>query len=182
MVGIYNDDFVKYLKRHLGSNNVKITTKNIVIPCLWCEFPKQKDHYHLHIGLDEPIYNCFHGGCGESGTIKKLLNEIHGYDITGRFVDKKHFEDLKQKRLEKVEKLYSKFTLPPLEADRFPLKRLSLKKRMKFLDLPLERIEGLILQYKSGKIKLCLKWPLQNETNENPLARLDPVIGQQPIC
>jgi hypothetical protein len=144
MVGIYNDDFVKYLKRHLGSNNVKITTKNIVIPCLWCEYPKQKDHYHLHIGLDEPIYNCFHGGCGESGTIKKLLNQIHGYDISGRFVDKKHFEDLKQKRLEKVEKLYSKFTLPPLEADRFPLKRLSLKKRMKFLDLPLERIEGLI--------------------------------------
>lgn len=142
MVGIYDDAFIDYLKRSLGS--VKITTKNIVVPCIYCEFPKQKDHYHLHIGLDEPIFHCFHGGCEKSGTLKKLLSEIHGYDISGKFVDKKHFENLKQKKLEQVDKIYTKFKLPSLKADRFPLKRMYMKKRMKFLDIPLERVEGLI--------------------------------------
>jgi len=147
MVGIYDDTFIAYLRRHLGS--VEMTTKNIVVPCIYCEFPKKKDHYHLHIGLDEPIFHCFHGGCEKSGTIKKLLSKIHGYDISEKFVDKKYFEDLKQKKLEKVEKIYAKFTLPPLEADRFPLKRLSLKKRMKFLNLPLENLDGLIFDVDS---------------------------------
>jgi hypothetical protein len=147
MVGIYNDDFVDYLRRNLGS--AIITTKNIVVPCIYCEFPKQKDHYHLHIGLDEPIFHCFHGGCDKSGTIKKLLSEIHGYDISEKFVDKKHFESLKQRKMEKVEKIYAKFILPPLDADKFPVKRLSMKKRMKFLDLPLERLDGLIFDIDS---------------------------------
>lgn len=147
MVGIYDDAFVDYLKRHLGS--AEITTKNIVVPCIWCEFPKKKDHYHLHIGLDEPIFHCFHGGCDKSGTIKKLVSKIHGYDISDRFVDKKHFENLKERKLEKIEKIYTNFILPPLEPEKFPLKRLSMKKRMKFLDLPLERIEGLIFDIDS---------------------------------
>jgi hypothetical protein len=142
MVGIYDDSFIDYLKRHLGS--AKITSKNIVIPCIYCEFPKKKDHYHLHIGLHEPIFHCFHGSCEKSGTIKKLISAIHGYDISDRFVDKKHFENLKEKKLEQKEKIYDRFILPPLEADRFPLKRMYMKKRMKFLDLPLERIDGLI--------------------------------------
>ena len=142
MVGIYDDKFVDYLKRNLG--HVQITTKNIVVPCIYCEFPKQKDHYHLHIGLEEPIFHCFHGGCEESGTLKKLLSKIHGHDISGKFVDKKHFESLTQKKLEKVEKIYKQFILPPLEVNRFPLKRMYMKKRMKFLDLPLEKIEGMI--------------------------------------
>jgi hypothetical protein len=142
MIGIYDDAFIDYLKRNLG--DVKITTKNIVVPCIYCEFPKKKDHYHLHIGLYEPIFHCFHGGCDKSGTLRKLLSAIHGYDISDRFVDKKHYEDLKEKKLEAVDKIYKSFIIPPLEADRFPLKRMSMKKRMKFLDLPLERIDGLI--------------------------------------
>jgi len=142
MVGIYYDEFVKYLKRNLG--DVQITTKNIVVPCIYCEFPKKKDHYHLHIGLDEPIFHCFHGGCEKSGTIKKLLHAIHGYDISDRFVDKKHFEELKQRKIEKIEKIYKSFILPPLDENRFPLKAMSMRRRLKFLDLPLERVSGLI--------------------------------------
>lgn len=142
MVGIYDDAFVDYLKRNLG--DVKITSKNIVVPCIYCEFPKKKNHYHLHIGLHEPIFHCFHGGCEKSGTIKKLISKIHGYDISGKFVDKKHFEGLKQKKLEKVDKIYKDFILPPLEQHRFPVKTMYMKKRMKFLDLPLERVKGLI--------------------------------------
>lgn len=142
MVGIYDDAFIDYLKRNLGS--VKVTTKNIVVPCIYCEFPKQKDHYHLHIGLTEPIFHCFHGSCEKSGTIRKLITKIHGHDISGKFVDKKHFESLTQKKLEKVDKIYKQFILPPLDIHRFPLKRLYMRKRMKFLDLPMERIDGLI--------------------------------------
>lgn len=142
MIGIYDDSFIDYLKRNLG--DVKITTKNIVVPCIYCEFPKKKDHYHLHIGLDEPIFHCFHGSCEKSGTIKKLLNAIHGHDISDRFVDKKHFESLKEKKLEKIDKIYKDFRIPSLDTERFPLKRLCMKKRMKFLDIPLERIDGLI--------------------------------------
>jgi len=142
MVGIYDDTFIDYLKRHLGS--VKITTKNIVVPCIYCEYPLKKDHYHLHIGLDQPFFHCFHGGCDESGTLKKLISKIHGYDISNKFVDKKHFENLQQKKLEQLDKIYKDFILPPLDEHRFPLKRMSMKKRLKFLDLPLERIDGLI--------------------------------------
>jgi hypothetical protein len=142
MVGIYDDAFVDYLKRNLG--DVKITSKNIVVPCIYCEFPKKKNHYHLHIGLEEPIFHCFHGGCEKSGTIKKLISKIHGYDITDKFVDKKHFEGLKQRKLEKVEKIYKDFHLPSLETERFPLKVMAMRKRLKFLNLPLERINGLI--------------------------------------
>jgi hypothetical protein len=147
MVGIYEDAFIDYLKRNLGY--VKITSKNIVVPCVYCEFPKKKEHYHLHIGLHEPIFHCFHGSCEKSGTIKKLISLIHGYDISGKFVDKKHFEDLKQRKLEKIDKIYTDFDLPSLDPERFPLKRVYMKKRMKFLDLPLERINGLIFDIDS---------------------------------
>lgn len=142
MVGIYDDKFIDYLKRNLG--DVKITTKNIVVPCVHCEFPKKKEHYHLHIGLYEPIYHCFHGGCEKSGTLRKLLNIIHGYDISERFVDKKYFENLKQSKIEQIEKIYKNFHLPHIDPERFPLKAMYMKKRMKFLDIPLERVNGLI--------------------------------------
>jgi len=154
MVGIYDDTFIEFLKKNLG--DVRITTKNIVVPCIHCEFPKKKEHYHLHIGLEEPIYHCFHGSCEKSGTIRKLIHAIHGYDISDRFVDKKHFEGLKEKKLEKLEKIYDTFHLPPLECDRFHAKTMYMKKRIKFLNLPLERIEGMIFDidtfFSSNKI------------------------------
>ena len=65
MIGIYDDAFIDYLKRNLG--DVKITTKNIVVPCIYCEFPKKKDHYHLHIGLHEPI---LHLGAPSSQSVR----------------------------------------------------------------------------------------------------------------
>lgn len=143
MIGIYDDKFIDFLKRNLG--HVKITSKNIVIPCIYCEYPQEKDHYHLHIGLHEPIFHCFHGGCSKGhGTLKKLISAIHGYDISGTFVDKKHFENLQQRKLEKVDKIYAEFKLPDLQQDRFPLKRMFMRKRLKFLDLPLENVDGLI--------------------------------------
>lgn len=142
MIGIYEDKFIDYLKRNLGYT--KITGKNIVVPCIYCEYPKQKEHYHLHIGLYEPIFHCFHGGCDKSGTIRKLISAIHGHDISGQFVNKKHFENLKQKKLEQIDKIYDDFILPELSPNRFPLKCMYIRKRMKFLDLSLENIGGLI--------------------------------------
>jgi len=173
MVGIYDDKFIDYLRRNLGS--VQVTTKNIVVPCIYCEFPKKKDHYHLHIGLTEPIFHCFHGDCDKAGTIKKLLHAIHGYDISDQFVDKKHFEGLKQRKLEKINKIYNEFTLPALDEDRFPLKRLALKKRMKFLNLPLERIDGLIFDV-DAFLKLNQIWVTDK------LAKLLPFLQSNFIC
>ena len=58
MIGIYQDNFIDYLRERLGSEP-KITAKNIIVPCPWCEYQEDKDHYHLYIGLDIPIFNCF---------------------------------------------------------------------------------------------------------------------------
>ena len=145
MIGIYQDDFIDYLKDNLG-DRIKTTNKNIIIPCPWCEYGEEKDHYHLYIGLDAPIFHCFHGGCETGGILAKLMKKIAGHDVSEAFIDKekvKEYEKLKNVFVEKDEKLKG-IKLPPVKPEMFPAKELYLQRRLKFSNIRSENIKGLI--------------------------------------
>ncbi len=144
MIGIYQDSFLDYLKD--SGFKPKLTSKNIVIVCPWCEYGKEKDHYHMYIALDAPIFHCFYAGCEQSGILRKLLKKIEGSDISDKFIDSEKLEEFKKKRevfFDKEEQL-QKIILPELKTYRFPNKELYMKKRLKFSNIPLESIKGLI--------------------------------------
>jgi hypothetical protein len=143
MIGIYQDEFVDYLKANLGY--VKVTSKNIITKCPWCEYKKEKDHYHLHIGLEAPIFHCFHGSCEVGGILKKLIRKIEGHDISEQFIDKDTLINFKKKKI-LVDKEINKFDvkLPEVNSKVFPLKDLYLKKRLKFSNISPSSIKGLI--------------------------------------
>lgn len=144
MIGIYQDDFVDYLKDNLG--HVKTTGKNIVIPCPWCEYQKDKSHYHMYIALDAPIFHCFYAGCEQSGILRKLLKKIEGHDISDTFIDKEKLEEFKKKRDVFVDKDKDlrEVILPDLKTYKYPNKELYMKKRLKFSNVALTEIDGLI--------------------------------------
>jgi len=145
MIGIYQDDFIDYLRDNLG-DHIKTTSKNIIIPCPWCEYGQEKDHYHLYIGLDAPIFHCFHGGCEIGGILSKLMRKIAGHDVSDAFIDKdrvKEYEKLKNVFVEKDEKLKG-IKLPPVKPEMFPAKELYLQRRLKFSNIRSENIKGLI--------------------------------------
>ena len=145
MIGIYQDDFIDYLRDNLG-DHIKTTAKNIIIPCPWCEYGQEKDHYHLYIGLDAPIFHCFHGGCEIGGILSKLMRKIAGHDISDTFIDKdrvKEYEKLKNVFVEKDEKLKG-IKLPEVKPEMFPAKELYLQRRLKFSNIRSENIKGLI--------------------------------------
>ena len=145
MIGIYQDDFVDYLKKHIGVEP-RTTIKNIIIPCPWCEYDQEKDHYHLYIGLDAPIFHCFHGGCEIGGVLSKLMRKIAGHDVSDVFIDKekvKENEKLKNIFVEKDEKLKG-IKLPAVKPNMFPAKDFYLQKRLKFSNIRSENIKGLI--------------------------------------
>jgi hypothetical protein len=145
MIGIYQDDFIDYLRDNLG-DHIKTTSKNIIIPCPWCEYGQEKDHYHLYIGLDAPIFHCFHGGCEIGGILSKLMRKIVGHDVSDAFIDKdrvKEYEKLKNVFVEKDEKLKG-IKLPEVKPEMFPAKELYLQKRLKFSNIRSENIKGLI--------------------------------------
>jgi hypothetical protein len=144
MIGIYNDDFLDYLKEKLG--NVRTTAKNIITPCPWCEFGKEKDHYHLYISLDAPIFHCFHAGCEQSGVIRKFLKRLEGYDISDSFIDKNILEEFKKKKriLTDYDKELRTIHLPEIRSGQFNLKEMYLMKRLKFANIHLSQIKGLI--------------------------------------
>ena len=79
MIGIYQDSFKKYLEDNLGE--FKLTSKNIITKCPWCEYGQDKDHYHLYISLEAPIFHCFHGGCEKGGVLSKFLRKVAGHEI-----------------------------------------------------------------------------------------------------
>ena len=145
MIGIYQDNFIDYLKDNLGGEP-KITNKNIITKCPWCEYGQEKDHYHLYIGLDAPIFHCFHGGCEKSGVLSKLMKKIAGHDVSDAFIDKekvKEYEKLKNVFVEKDEKLKG-IKVPPLNSRVFTAKEFYLQKRLKFYNIGSENIKGLI--------------------------------------
>lgn len=144
MIGIYQDEFKDYLEENLG--HVKETSKNLVVPCPWCEYQKEKNHYHMYIALDAPIFHCFHAGCEQSGILRKLLKRIEGHDISDTFIDKDKLQEFKKKRdvFTEKEETFRKIILPNLKTYKYPNKELYIKKRLKFSNIPLESIEGLI--------------------------------------
>ena len=145
MIGIYQDSFGEYLKDKLGCP-LKITSKNIVVSCPWCEYQQTKDHYHMYISLEAPIFHCFHAGCEQSGTLRKFLKRIEGHDISETFVDKKQFEAIAKKKDIFVDKEEEKIKirLPNLNKQRFVDKEFYIKNRLKFADMPTSNIKGLI--------------------------------------
>lgn len=145
MIGIYQDDFLDYLKEHLG-DHLKITNKNIICPCPWCEYGKEKDHYHLYISLEAPIFHCFHGGCEVGGILAKFMKKIAGHDVTDEFIDKekvKEYVKLNKVFVENEDEL-KELILPPINPSAFPLKEQYIQRRLKYSNIPSQSIKGLI--------------------------------------
>lgn len=145
MIGIYQDKFKNYLEDNLGK--VKVTARNLVTRCPWCEVGKNKKHFHLYISLDAPIFNCFYAGCSAKGTISKLVKKIEGVDNSERFIDKDKLKESikKQIELKSSEKKTREIYLPELKEKLFNYKDLYLKGRIKFTNnVPTNKIKGLI--------------------------------------
>lgn len=145
MIGIYQDDFIDYLRDNLGKEP-KITSKNIIVPCCWCEYGQEKDHYHLYISLEAPIFHCFHGGCEVGGLLSKFIKKIAGHDISDTFIDKEKAEEyqkIKNTFVEKDEQVHD-VKLPKINPKMFPLKEFYIRKRLKFSNIHSENIKGLI--------------------------------------
>jgi len=145
MIGIYQDSFGDYLEDKLGVK-IKLSSKNIICPCPWCEYQKKKDHYHMYISLEAPIFHCFHASCEQSGTLRKFLKRLEGHDISETFVDKRQFEEITKKRdifVDKEEETI-KISLPKLNRQRFAEKEFYIKRRLKFANISTTRIKGLI--------------------------------------
>jgi hypothetical protein len=143
MIGIYKDNFIDYLKKHVG-DKVKIRTNNIVIPCPWCEYGKEKDHYHLWISIEAPIFHCFHGDCDKSGVLGKLIRFLEGHDISESFFDKDKIRDISKKTFEDKDDEKIKINIPQLEPNQFMLKEHYIRKRIKFANIPTKNLKGLI--------------------------------------
>jgi hypothetical protein len=142
MIGIYQDSFLEYLKKNLGY--AKLTSKNIITVCPWCEYQKNKGHYHLYISLEAPIFHCFEANCEQSGILKKFLLKIEGKDISDTFVDKRGLQNIVKKR--KVLKISEgrQIITPPLNTSQFMLKDVYIKQRLKYPNIPTTSIKGLV--------------------------------------
>jgi len=145
MIGIYKDDFIDYLKDNLG-DKIKTSTKNIICPCPFCEFQQEKDHYHLYISLEAPIFHCFHAGCEKGGTLDKFVRQIEGHDISDAFVDKDKLKEITTQKdiLKTTDEKLKNIQLPQLNPDKFIYKDMYVKKRLKFSNIPTRMIKGLI--------------------------------------
>lgn len=143
MIGIYQDKFINYLKNSLN-NHVKITSKNIITECPWCEYGKDKNHYHLYISLEAPIFHCFHATCEKGGSLRKLIKKIEGKDISNDFIDQEKLSEITNKREIFIEDKRKKIIFPNLKESSFLNKSLYLKKRLKFANIPLTSIKGLV--------------------------------------
>lgn len=146
MIGIYHDNFLEYLKQK--DLEPKVTNKNIIVKCPWCEYGQTKSHYHLYISLFSPIFHCFHAPCERGGFIKKFLQKVEGHDVSEDFFDKDKLKEYQQKQVfEQQQKLETRYVLPPLKKESFSLKELYIKKRFKFSNIPLESVKGLIFDF-----------------------------------
>jgi len=142
MIGIYQNSFKEYLEDNLGET--KITSKNIIVPCPWCEYGGQeKDHYHLHISLEAPIFHCFHGGCEVGGVLTKFMRKVAGHDNSDAFVDRSKIKEVKTQKIFK-EKEHVNVRVPKLKPSEFPYKELYIRKRFKFANISLKRVKGLV--------------------------------------
>jgi hypothetical protein len=141
LIGIYQDNFVDYLEDNLGE--VKETSRNLIVPCPWCEFGKEKDHYHLYISLEAPIFHCFHAGCEQGGNLVKFLKKVAGHDVSDAFIDKQKVSEYKSKKVFE-QKTGTQVILPKIRMGANPSKDLYINKRLKFANIPVTSIKGLI--------------------------------------
>lgn len=140
---IYNENFIPFIKEVLG-DPINITSKNIICRCPWCEYGKEKDHYHLYISLEAPIFHCFHANCEEGGFIGKFLTKLDGYDSSDKYIDKERIKKFKKVNLESNKIKDLNIILPKLNINKFSYKSLFLKKRLGFPQIDLESVKGLI--------------------------------------
>jgi hypothetical protein len=69
----------KFFQKLYQSGRIRELGSNFVIPCPWCEVGEiNKNHYHLYIDKEKPIYHCFR--CDSAGTLDKLVRKILGND------------------------------------------------------------------------------------------------------
>lgn len=159
MIGIYQDSFMDLLKENLG-DPIKIYSNYIVVRCPYCEYDKNKDHYHMNIYLEFPFFRCYYAGCNKRGHISKLINKLNGLNDLNNYIDpekvKKH--DIKNFSYNVKNK---NFILPDLNEDRFVLKSMYMKKRIRFSDVQLKNINGMIFDVEKfidiNKIQLSNK-------------------------
>jgi hypothetical protein len=144
MIGIYQDNFIDYLKQYLG-DSIKVSSKDIIAPCPFCEYNEKKKHYHLYIFLDTPVFHCFHAGCNKSGSIAKLCNKLEGSDTSEKYIDKDKIKENQKQNIKLSLPVESKpIILPEIMDDTFKLKGLYIKGRLKYSIQNLKSIKGLI--------------------------------------
>jgi hypothetical protein len=145
MIGIYQDSFLTYLRDNLGIQP-KITGKNIICPCPYCEYDREKKHYHMYISLEAPIFHCFSSECHSSGPIQKLLKKISGMNDYEKFVDEKSIKKsiVNKIAIPQYKHIQKDIKLPLLNENKYMLKTMYLKKRFKFSNIDLQRVKGLI--------------------------------------
>ena len=141
MIGIYKDEFIQYLKDNLGY--AKVSSKNIVTKCPWCEYGKEKKHYHLYIALDAPIFHCWQARCEQSGFLAKLLSKISGIDKTDQFVDKSLIKEVTHKKLVNPLKEKKQLILPKVDTDQFKMKTMYMKYRLNY-EVDITSIKNLV--------------------------------------
>lgn len=143
MVGIYQDSFISLLRERLG-DPVKVTGKNIICRCPWCELDKNRKHYHFYISTQAPIFHCFYSECRKSGTIEKLFDKLLGRDASDQFVDKSKIIEIPVS--EKIKEINVRF--PSLNERAFSYKLSYLRERLKFSNINVNRIPNLVLDIK----------------------------------
>ena len=141
MIGIYRDEFIQYLKDNL--RDVRVTSKNIITRCPFCEFNKTKKHYHLYIALDAPIFHCWQARCEKSGFLSKLMSYIDGKDQTDLFVDKSLIKETTHKKLVNPLKEKKALKIPEINTDQFKMKSMYMKYRLGF-DVDVKSLNNLV--------------------------------------
>lgn len=144
MIGIYNDSFIDFLKENLGEP-IKIKSKNIIAKCPYCaSHHTDKEHLHLYISTEIPIFHCFQAGCEGHGNISKLIKYLQGHDTSDKFIDKTLLkESVKRVKVFSEDKVVD-IKLPDLNSSLFQNKLFYLKKRLKFANVDINTIFGLV--------------------------------------
>lgn len=141
-VGIYNESFISFLEEAL--DDVKISGNEIIIPCPWCELDKKREHYHMYISLDAPVFHCFMVDCHKSGFIDKLIKYLAGSDKkkTKDFINEEKLEEIKNdKPLLRHSSIDSKIKLPEISVSKYKLKDLYMKQRLGYNDVDYSKLD-----------------------------------------
>lgn len=145
MVGIYQDSFKELLREKLG-DPVRVTNKNIICRCPWCEYnDTRKKHYHFYISLETPIFHCFFADCNKSGTVDVLIDKLTGNkDVSDKYIDRSKIKEVTFTEKVKVKDI----TIPSLNLGLFKYKETYLRERLKFSNISIDKIKNLVFDIK----------------------------------